>query len=248
MWSQLDYYSFMGYPPEALRHRYGLYAERFAGATRVLDVACGRGEFLELLQQAGIGGIGVDVDPDMVREVRRKGLAAEQADATEYLQAHTGEFDGIFAAHVIEHLPAETLVDFVKTAACALRQGGRLILVTPNPNNLQMQLHDFWIDLQHERLYSPEIVHWLMHLAGLQELVVGLNFFYRTGPVLAHRSIDALPGSAPPAHRFGRERLSRLMAPSLWKRLGMLEDRVNDLTAWMQCLYPPGEYFATGVR
>ena len=246
---QLEYYTFMGYSSEQLRDRYGLYAERFAAGARVVDVACGRGEFLELLRERGVEGVGVDADASMVAEVRGRGLHAEAGDGVAFLRAHAGEFDGVFAAHVIEHMEPAVLDAFVQAAAGALRPGGRLILVTPNPANLAMQLRDFWIDLQHVRFYSPEIMRWLLHRAGLSALETGVNERYRSEPAAVDAVAEELPFDLPPTRAVGRERVvAPLLPPSVAARLDNLEARVNVLSRWMRSLYPGAEYWVSGTR
>jgi len=252
MSSQLDYYTFMGFNADELRLRYATYAARFREGARVLDVGCGRGEFLELLATRKVGGVGIDADEAMVSEVTRKGLQAVTTEAVPYLQAHPAEFDGVFAAHLIEHLGPEAVQGLVREAAKALKPEGRLILVTPNPQNLQMQLRDFWIDLQHVRFYSVDIVRWIVHEAGLREIEIGENPSYRSGPALAHQRLPELPISPPPVRTLDRRivnRLYRAMRRSpTQRRLVDLEQRTNALVQWMQGLYPPAEYYVTGVR
>lgn len=252
MSSQLDYYTFMGFNPEELRLRYAVYADRFAAGSRVLDVGCGRGEFLELLARRKVEGIGIDADEAMVSEVNRKGLQAVTTEAVPYLEANPAEFDGIFAAHLIEHMGPEAVQALVRLAAKALKPKGRLILVTPNPRNLQMQLRDFWIDLQHVRFYSADIIRWIVHEAGLREIEIGTNPSYRSGPPLAQQPLPELPLTPPPVRNLDRRivnRLYRAMRRSpTQRRLVELERRTNALVQWMQGLYPPAEYFVTGVR
>jgi SAM-dependent methyltransferase len=253
MSSQLDYYEFMGYDSAELRRRYAVYAERFSPAARVADLGCGRGEFLELLAARGVEGVGVDADEGMVRAVSAKGLTAVKAQAVPYLQQNAASFDGIFAAHLIEHLSPEGVQSLVRAAVAALRPGGRLILVTPNPNNLQMQLRDFWIDLQHVRFYSQEIIRWIVHDAGLRDIEVGENATYRAGPGLASQPLPNLPAPVDAGSLGLKPRIKRVYAKMfrispLRRRLNDLEQRVNALTAWMKALYPPGEYFVTAVR
>jgi O-antigen chain-terminating methyltransferase len=257
--SQLDYYRYMGYDSQELKDRYIPYADRFARGSRVLDVGCGRGEFLELLAERDIDGCGIDSDADMVETVRKKGLQAVVADALPYLRDHEGEFDGVFASHLIEHLPAEQVRDLVHGAAGALRPGGRLLLVTPNPHNLQMHLRDFWIDLQHVRFYSQDGVRWLLHEAGLRDIEVGENPRYWAGPRFGDGPPSPMPSDLPaPRRRLpflkgqSRERVKtfvrRVRRASPFVRFKDLERRLDDITRWMQSLYPPGEYFVTGVR
>jgi O-antigen chain-terminating methyltransferase len=252
MGTQLDYYTFMGFNPEELRLRYATYADRFLEGARVLDVGCGRGEFLELLATRKVAGIGIDADEAMVSEVKRKGLQAVATEAVSYLQAHPAEFDGVFAAHLIEHMGPEAVQGLVRVAAKALKPEGRLILVTPNPQNLQMQLRDFWIDLQHIRFYSVDIVRWIVHEAGLREIEIGYNPSYRSGPALAHQRLPELPIAPPPVRSLDRRIVNKLYRAMrrnpTQRRLVELERRTNALFQWMQGLYPPAEYYVTGMR
>lgn len=248
---QRAYYQFMGYNPDALRERYIPYAEQFLTGTTVVDIGCGRGEFLELLRDRGIAGIGLDPDAGMVEDVRAKGLEAVQTDGRSYLDEHLLSCDGIFMAHVAEHLHPDELAGLIGAAGRALRPGGRLTLVTPNPQNLLMQLHDFWIDLQHVRFYSPHSINLLFYSAGLVDCQLGVNPLYRLGPDWAVDGLPKLQGTIPPAPPpTGVRRTIRGegVPESVWTRLDELEARVDLLSEWVSQLYPPGEYFVTGVR
>lgn len=248
---QRKYYLFMGYNPQALRERYASYADQFAPGTTVVDVGCGRGEFLELLRDREIQGIGVDPDAGMVEDVRAKGLQAVQCDGLSYLKEHPLSCEGVFMAHVAEHVQPEDLAALIQAAAQALQAGGRLTIVTPNPQNLLMQLHDFWIDLQHVRFYSPHSLHLLFHSAGLVDCELGVNPLYRLGPDWAVDGLPELHGQiapAPPTSGIRRRVVGEGIPESVWKRLDELEARVDLLSRWVSELYPPGEIFVTGVR
>ena len=282
MGSQRDYYEFMGYPTGELAKRYSRYADRLAGNGRVLDIGCGRGEFLELMAQRGVDALGIDLDEEMVAEAVATGHRAEVADAIAFLHGHPGEFGGIFCAHVIEHLPAESMVELVRAGAAALAPGGRLIAVTPNPHSLEVQLHEFWTDLQHVRFYTPDIMRWVLHDAGLRDVEADYNPDYRSGRNLrpgAPEWTAPPPPSALPARPVRpalglkarlRQRLAELFQPaSTLERLQALEDRftaldtridalanaveavpplVTRLSEHVQALFPPGEFYVTGVR
>ena len=87
---------------EDIRERVREYLSIFEGATDVLDVGCGRGEFLELLRKHGIRARGIDVNSAMVDVCREQGLDATHADALAYLEAQPdGSLGGLFAAQVI---------------------------------------------------------------------------------------------------------------------------------------------------
>jgi O-antigen chain-terminating methyltransferase len=229
----------MGYSSDVLLDRYSPYADRFAAGSRVLDLGCGRGEFLELLKRRGADGLGVDADAEMVAAVKEKGLQAQHGQVHEFLQQHPEEFDGIFAAHLIEHLRPEQFTELARLAVRSLRPGGRLILVTPNPHNLSMQLHDFWTDLQHVRFYTPQIVRWVVHEAGLKDIEVGENARYRSDPH-ADGYLDVIAPPKRPARLRSRlrKRVSEWLMP-VW---------VFQLREVVRSLYPPAEFYVTGVR
>jgi SAM-dependent methyltransferase len=229
----------MGYSSDVLLDRYAPYAERFEAGSRVLDLGCGRGEFLQLLKQRGVDGLGVDADEEMIAAVKAKGLNAQRGEVHDFLKKNPGQFDGVFAAHLIEHLRAEDFVELTRLAAGALRPGGRLILVTPNPHNLSMQLHEFWTDLQHVRFYTPEIVRWVVHETGLKNIEVGENARYGSDPRAAS-FVDVLNPPPPPVRL--RSRLKRRFVD--W----LLPAWVVQMRDIVRSLYPPAEFYVTGVR
>ena len=248
MSDQLAYYSFFGFPSEWLRERYQPYAERFGAGSLVLDVGSGRGEFLELLSERGVRGVGVDADASMVAAIREKGLAAEQGEAVRHLEANPGAFDGVFAAHIIEHLDPDAVTRLIEAAARALRPGGRVIVVSPNPRNLQMVMNDFWIDLQHVRFYHPEIVRFLFHLNGLHDIEMGENQRYQVGPAPGKGQLPPLPSRDGGRNVQKREWVAAALPASIKHRLSELERQVDMLTGWARDLYAPAEYYVTAVR
>jgi O-antigen chain-terminating methyltransferase len=152
---------------EEIRDRQRGYLDLFAGAAPVLDVGCGRGEFLDLCREAGIAARGVDLDPGMVARCREAGLAVEQADALAALEAAPdGSLGGVFCAQVIEHLVPETLIALVRLAYAKLRPGGILLCETPNPACLTVFSGAFYVDLTHVKPIHPEAARFLLEAAG----------------------------------------------------------------------------------
>jgi O-antigen chain-terminating methyltransferase len=164
-----DYFAFesrMRGSTESIRERQRPYVEDFRGAAPVLDVGCGRGEFLVLLREAGIEARGVDLDADMVAYARGEGLDVEQTDAVEHLQElEDGSLGGIFAAQLVEHLPAVTLVRLLELAAAKLRAGGVLVAETINPLS-PFALRNYYADLTHAQPLVPETLELLARQAG----------------------------------------------------------------------------------
>lgn len=142
------------------------YVPLVADRAPVLDVGCGRGEFLDLLAEAGIPAIGVDPDSGMVARCREKGHTVEQADAIGFLEAEgAGSFGAVFASHVIEHLPYEELVAFLRLAREKLQPEGVLIAETINPHAVQA-FKTFWTDPSHRAPIFPEVAVALCLIAG----------------------------------------------------------------------------------
>lgn len=154
-----------------IRERQTVYLPLLAGP--VLDVGCGRGELLELLAERGIAAEGIDLDAGMVAHCRAKGLDnVTRADAVEHLaHAAPGAFGTIFAAQVVEHLPYETLLAFLRAARAALAPAGRLIMETVNPHAPQALKH-FWVDPTHQHPLFPEVVVLLCRLTGFDEAFI----------------------------------------------------------------------------
>lgn len=151
------------------------YLPHFEGFSRVLDIGCGHGEFLQLLQEHGHEAVGIDIDPAMVDACHTRGLTAYEADAISWLATQTEQFDAIFSSNVIEHLDAATVQQLVQQAFTALRPGGMLLLGTPNPESFIVQFHEFWRDPTHVRLYGRQLIEFFLADAGFTNIQNGDN-------------------------------------------------------------------------
>jgi SAM-dependent methyltransferase len=164
-----DYFAYesrMRGATEVVREKQRAYVEDFRGAEPVLDLGCGRGEFLSLLREAGIEARGVDVDADMVAYARGEGLEVEHTGAVEYVEGLAdGSLGGIFAAQLLEHLPAATVVRLLELAAAKLRPGGLFVAETINPVS-PIALRNYFADLTHAQPLVPETLELLARQAG----------------------------------------------------------------------------------
>src|SRR4029078_8250877 len=112
---------------EEIRERLASYAALFEGLAPVVDLGCGRGEFLETLRDKGIAARGVEGNVHQARECRLKGLDVTRGDLLAFLRAEPdGPLGGVFAAQVAEHLPPRVLDQTLREAHRALRPGGLL--------------------------------------------------------------------------------------------------------------------------
>jgi O-antigen chain-terminating methyltransferase len=144
------------------------YVPYFAGRKEVLDIGCGRGEFLELMREAGVPARGIDLNPESVGLCSGKGLEAEVADLFVYLDGLAdASLDGIFSAQVVEHLPPERLPEMIRLAAQKLARGGALVIETPNPQCLAIFATHFYLDPTHTRPVPRALLSFYLEECGL---------------------------------------------------------------------------------
>ena len=173
--------------PEAMRAASRAFADTFRGSTEeisgrlaehvpllldhspVLELGCGRGEMLRLLQQAGVDARGVDSDPAMVAACQRQGLAVVDGDVLAILQAQpAGSLGAVVAVHVLEHLSSAVWMCVVEASARALRAGGMLLVECPNPDSLRVGAGLFWVDPTHRSPVHPDAVAFVARAVGLE--------------------------------------------------------------------------------
>ena len=140
---------------------------------RVLDVGCGRAEWLTLLRDEGVPATGVDANPDFVTAGRAAGLDVVQGDAVEHLLSRPPDsLDLVTAFHLIEHLGTETLLALLAAARQALRPGGCVLLETPNPTNLTMGACNFYLDPTHRSPMPPALTAFLVGASGFTDVEI----------------------------------------------------------------------------
>jgi O-antigen chain-terminating methyltransferase len=203
---------------EEIRARLVDYALLFHGLAPVVDLGCGRGEFLDLLHDQGVAARGVEANAAVVRECRERGLEVVEGDLLTFLAGEgSGSLGGVFAAQVAEHLPPAVLLEMLKEAHRVLRPGGLLVLETVNPRSLMGFLEVYNRDLTHERPLHPETLSFLAAAQGFSEVRVELR-----SPVDPSSRLQAIPVQGLP------EGAATLLNENL--------ERLNDL------LYGPLEY------
>lgn len=154
-------------PEEFVRRKQEFYLPFFKGCRAVLDLGCGRGEFLALLKREGIEARGVDANPEAVEQCRSAGFAVECAELSAYLRDLPDDvLDGIFCAHVVEHLPPGLLPEVIGLAAQKLSKGGVIAMETPNPECLAIFSSHFYLDPTHTRPVPPALLRLYMEEAG----------------------------------------------------------------------------------
>jgi len=195
---------------EQVRRKQEFYRERFRGCTAVLDLGCGRGEFLELMREEGIPARGVDANAECVARCRSKGLEVEEQDLFAFLEGVEEEScDGIFSAHVVEHLEPGQVPELIRRAAAVLRRGGLLAIETPNPACLAAMAVYFYMDPTHERPIPSQLLAFYLEEAGFGKIEV-----HELSP-----AIETMPGVAELPEKFRKDFFGGLDYAILARRL-----------------------------
>ena len=136
----------------------------------VLDVGCGRGEWIELLSSHNYRAKGIDLNSIMVAQSQALGLDVMEADVISYLQSLKDDSLSVITGfHIIEHLPFEVLMKMLHEVYRVLHKGGMVIFETPNPENLLIGACNFYTDPTHINPLVPKTVSFLLESKGFQK-------------------------------------------------------------------------------
>ena len=209
---------------EDIRELLRRYLPWFEGCRRVLDVGCGRGEFLTLLRDEGIPAYGVDVDEGMVEACREQGLEVVCDDALHHLDGLApGTIDGVFCSQVVEHLSTAELMSLLDAVYRKLDRGGVVVVETPNPESLFVFSSFFYVDLTHVRPIHPEAMAWALGATGFADVRIE-----RVLPVPEEARLQPVP--------------EELRAEPQWSAMATNVERLNAL------LYGPQHFAAVATK
>jgi O-antigen chain-terminating methyltransferase len=139
----------------------------------ILDVGCGRGEWLEVLRDAGFRARGIDYNRIQIQHCKQLSLDVIESEALTYLRSPADEsLNAVTAFHFVEHLPIQTLVRFIDEVGRKLRPGGLLLVETPNPENLLVGSCNFYLDPTHQKPIPIPTMKLLLEARGFRCLQV----------------------------------------------------------------------------
>ena len=214
----LDSHKYVGFEDqfrgsqEDIRQRVSEYLDIFQGASDVLDIGCGRGEFLSLLREHGVRARGIDVNGAMVDVCRQQGLDVVEADALGYLRSQPdGSLGGIFAAQVIEHLEPRYLTSLLDAAFDKLRPGAPIVLETINPACWFAFFESYLRDITHVRAIHPDTIKYLLIATGFQHADIRYRAPYPEHEKLQPLAPQASLGDSVETLNANVEKINRLL-------------------------------------
>jgi len=159
---------------ELIRDRLAIYENiaRTCSGT-VLDLGCGRGEWLSLLEEWNIAASGVDLDKEMVDSCIQRGLSVKCCDALEELKNCGNQSLGMITAfHLVEHITFQFTIKLLEEIKRVLEPGGILIMESPNSENLIVSSNEFYIDPTHMRPVPLKLLHFTTEFMGFAECTI----------------------------------------------------------------------------
>lgn len=202
---------FRGSPDEIAR-RQRLYLDYFKASGPVLDVGCGRGEFLELLSAEGTESYGIDINPAMITICAEKNLNTQEDEFLTHLRGlEDDSLGGIFAAQIVEHLDNNQLRAAFSEAQRVLKSDGVLIVETVNPESVFALTRFFYLDADHRAPLPAELLKFIAELVGFKKVEVKWLSEMPEGDQLQPVALEmALPAALERAFRQVNMNIDRL--------------------------------------
>lgn len=160
---------------QAITQKQKQYLRFFHECKNVMDIGCGRGEFIELLHQNGSGSFGIEIDPEMVKECRAKNLNVVDVDVVSYLKIQLerktpDSIDGIFSAQVVEHLHMDYIIEMLRLCYQILESNRFIVLETINVRSLSTFTSSIYLDPTHVKPIHPETLQFILESIGFRDV------------------------------------------------------------------------------
>ena len=136
-----------------------------------LDLGCGRGEWLSVLAQQQWQVAGIDLNASMVERCQQQGFDAFQQDALTCLKGLPDQSLHLISGfHIAEHIAFDELLEIIQQAHRVLLPAGVLLLETPNPENLAVGAHTFYMDPSHRHPLPPQLLQFAAQEQGFAQV------------------------------------------------------------------------------
>jgi len=139
----------------------------------VIDLGCGRGEFLSFAKDNHIKAIGVDMNHDMVERSNSLGFEVYENDAMSYIvDQKNNSISAITGFHIVEHIPFEQLMQLFEECYRVLSPGGFVLFETPNPGNIIVGACNFYTDPSHINPIPPDLLAFALESVGFRPEII----------------------------------------------------------------------------
>ena len=168
----IDYFDFENHfrgSIEDIKKRQEIYIKYFKNKNNVVDLGCGRGEFLQLLKDNNINAIGVDIYRMYVDYCSSTGIKAVYDDALNYIRK-IEKTDGVFAGQIVEHLSIDEIVKLSDSVFDKLEDDCYFIVETPNPMSLAIYTNSFYLDPSHVKPVHPYTMKYILEKSGFRNV------------------------------------------------------------------------------
>lgn len=143
---------------------------------KIVDIGCGRGEFLAVMKESGFNAHGVDMNGDMVKRAISQGLSAEEIDALSFLKKQpSSSVAAVTGFHIVEHIPFEPLMEIFQECYRSITKGGLVLFETPNPESLYVGASTFYTDPSHLRPIPPGLLAFMLEYSGFKTEILLLH-------------------------------------------------------------------------
>lgn len=189
---EIDYFDFENHfrgSEESIFRKQEIYLKYFIGKKNVLDLGCGRGEFLDTLYANDITSKGCDTYEPFVDYCREKGFEVECKDCLEFIKEQK-EVGGIMASQLVEHLNLSQVIELCKIAFEKLQDGAFLVMETPNPRCLSVFANSFYMDPSHRKPVHPLTLQYLTEKAGFKKVEILNTPLSREGTIIPELNIE----------------------------------------------------------
>ncbi len=204
---------------EEVKNQQSRFLPYFQEKGKILDLGCGRGEFLELCREKGINAKGIDLNEQMIEICRNKGLDCQKGDILEALaEKQDNTLGGIFSSQVIEHISPSHLKRLIELAYVKLISDGHIVLETINPASVFSLVQIYFLDFTHRQPIHPQTLKFLLESSGFAEVKIQYS-----NP-LEQEQLQTLPGADETASILNRniDHLNKLLyAPSNYAAIGL---------------------------
>lgn len=185
VYSSINYFAFQDQMRGSfteIKKRQFPYLAYYEGCKSVIDLGCGRGEFVELLQEHKIGATGVDLYTKSVQFCRRRGLNVVEQDAVAFLKEQKEESsDGIFSAQLVEHISVGQILEICRESYRVLKPGSYLVIETPNPMCLSTYMNSFYLDPSHRNPVHPHLMEYFLRECGYSDIKITFTQASKSG-------------------------------------------------------------------